>query len=168
MSQHYTLPFFNEINLSQLEDTYEAIYEFEGAEISLDVNFCTMKDDELVDVSCVSKEVADTLKKHLEQIDLHLATAQQALNKDWAENSEGACQEYVEHHKEFIDELKNLSKNEVFKSIHPVRVGFYPVDTSEEGGYMTIDFTVGEDLTDYIVAVYLDEKGQVTDVTLEN
>jgi hypothetical protein len=27
---------------------------------------------------------------------------------------------------------------------------------------------VGEDLTDYIVAVYLDEKGLVTDVTLEN
>ena len=168
MSNQYTLPFFNAINLKQLDDTYEAVFEFEGNEISLDVNFCTLKDDELVDVTCVSVEVADTLKKHLDQIDLHLATAQQAIHKDWAENPEGACREYVEHHKEFIDELKSLSKDEVFKSIHPVRIGFYPVDTSEEGGYMTIDFTVGTDLTDYIVAVYLDEKGLVSDVTLEN
>lgn len=168
MQQAFHLPFFNTIDLSQLEESYESHYVFEGYEISLDLNFCCMRGDELIDVSTVSTEVAEKLKQHLEKIDLHVATAQKALRLDWEQNPEGTCQEYVAHHKEFIDELNHFSIEQVFQTIHPIRIGFYPVDTHEEGGYMTIDFSVGSDLTDYVVAVYLDEQGQVTDVTMES
>jgi hypothetical protein len=105
------------------------------------------------------------------------ADARKAIAKDLALGEEGeAMHLYKTHHFEELDaatlaerfgitELAQIDDARFIAGLQLVRVGLYP---KEPDATFVCDYTLGADLTDYIIAVTYDNRGRVRGVAMES
>ena len=163
----YTLPHFGEIDTTKLEEYYDTEIEFNEEEISLDLNF----EDESIDTNKL-----DAIKKMIESLSNYDKQNKKFIEEDYKDEKQDTVRTYIEHHLEEIDEdelseiidvsNKSVKKEiQMMKALHLVRVGFYP---HGEEIFATFDYSLDQDITNYLVVINLDENGKLVYMTMES
>lgn len=164
---NYSLPYFGDLDPKDLEEYYEVEIDFEGQELQIDLNF----EDDSIDVKRL-----DVVKKFMENIPNWDKKNKQYIEEDYASEEGDTVREYIEHHLEEIGK-EELSKSmdlggpeedthkQLIKSLRLVRVGLYP---DKEGDFAVFDYSIGPELTQYLVVINTDENGNLDYMTLES
>lgn len=163
----YTLPYFGELDLTDLEDRYDVSLEFKGEEIDADLNF---------DEAKIEQKHLDIVKNFLDKLTEFDAKNHQHILNDFRSEKGDTVKEYLSFHLEQIpkDELVGLvdfndtavsPEEQLFKAIKLVRVGFYPHDEEQ---IVVFDYSIGRNLTDHIIVVDVDKKGNLNYITMES
>ena len=161
----YTLPLFGELDLDSLEDYYEAEFEYEDRTFYVNLNF----DEEKLEENRLhfAMHFLQNLPSNVTQTD----------NAVWDDfKSGGTAKDYIDHHLEVIPQdeldeiLKHTDKNQseeiqLFSILQLYRIGIYP----ENGdNYIVMDYNIGVGVTDYVVVVNINVKGQIKSIEMES
>jgi hypothetical protein len=159
------LKYFNEIDLQNLTDYYEVDIDFKGNSVQLDINFQETK---------INESNLDYLKSILDDLDGILLKINDFIKNDYKSGED--VKEFLAFHIEELDndELesllsvsdKSLSREEQLLSIIKLkRIGFYPEDNDE---YVIFDFVTDEEVSQYLLVVKVNSKGQLDHITMES
>ncbi|OQP58135.1 hypothetical protein A3860_07355 [Niastella vici] len=163
----YTLPHFGEIDLSNLDEYYDVEIEMNGKEVDLDLNF---------EKKTVDPARLDIVKKFLEKLPEFDQKNKKYIVEDFEGEDNDTVATYVEHHLEELDEdelgeiidFKNEAvepEKQFIDALHLTRVGFYP-DGDDQ--FAIFDYSIGRELTDYLVVIFTDENGELEYMTMES
>ncbi|HVU58291.1 MAG TPA: DUF2004 domain-containing protein [Puia sp.] len=163
----YTLPYFGQLDLANLEDYYQVEIEFEGGTIEIDLNF----EETSIDAKRMDKAV-----KFIETISAFDKKNKKYIEKDFKDEEGDTVREYISHHLQDInrEELAGLvdfdnksvsPEEQLFKQLRLVRMGLYP---ESEDQFAIFDYSIGVDLTNYLVVINTDEKGKLDYMTMES
>ncbi|MEO7488960.1 MAG: DUF2004 domain-containing protein [Ferruginibacter sp.] len=163
----YLLPPFGQIYLTNLEAYYDATINYDGKGIELDLNFENKTSD--------SKQM-DAVKGFIDRIAEFDKKNRKYIDKDYTDDEGDTVKLYVQHHLEDIGkvELSKLvdfdnnaisSEQQLVKALHLVRVGLYP---DSEDQFAIFDYSIGRDLTDYLVVINTDKNGKLDYMTMES
>ena len=163
----YTLPHFEPINIDALDEYYDTEMMLNDKAIQIDLNF---------ENKSIAPEKMDQVKNILAQL-LQLDQQNKTyIANDFEDEDGDTVRTYVEHHLEEIgrDELAafidfnnaNLTpEQQCMHHLHLVRLGLYP---DSEDYFATFDYSLGKDLTDYLVVINIDAEGQLQYLTMES
>ena len=102
----------------------------------------------------------------LREIDRHARTAKAAIDARQDESGDAAF--YHQHHREQCgSEVAGETVEEMLGRLVPVAVWFAP-DDEERDWNASIDYSLGEDVTDYLLSVRMDPRGGIVDVAMES
>ncbi|GAE65417.1 DUF2004 domain-containing protein [Chryseobacterium indologenes] len=163
----YTLPHFGKVALQNLEEYYDVNIDFKGNEIQLDLNF---------ENPSIDPAKLDKVKNFLENIEKFDKQNKAYITEDYHDQDGDTVKSYLEHHLEEIDreELSALinfndpniePEQQLLTKLELVRVGFYP---DSEDTFAILDYSIGQDLTDYLVVINTDENGQLDYMAMES
>lgn len=136
------------------EEYWEATVALEGREIEVDLN---VEDDE------VDQAAFRSTLSWLDRLPELTALAAAAIRNDPHSSDDSAVALYLEHHQDELGDGADL--NALFERLQIVRIGPYPNDDEDR---VVVDWSIGRDVTDYIVSVYVDASGRVSHVELES
>lgn len=166
MSSIYKLPYFEEIDLNENEEYYASEFEYRDHIISIDLNLDDIEGK-------ISKSKLDKVKNFLDNIDTPYTNALIAIQKKYKDVEN--CDYFDQHLKELeasdLNQLlskadKSLSEREQLISVlYLTTIGFYPYSNKP---FATFDFTIGEDLTNWLVVVDFNNKGEIYYITEES
>ncbi len=159
------LPYFGVIAIDELSDYYQADYNYDGKNIPLDLNFD--------DTEISSGDLSATIVA-LQSIPQLISTAYIELKKSYQTN--GVVKQYINRHMSglsaqqletlFTGTADDLNKEQkMLSQLKIVRIGFYPEDILDT---ITIDFSIGYDLTDTIIVMNFNSKMQLEDIGQES
>ena len=160
------LQFENE-NFNNLNDYYEKSIIIDGNNIQLDLNF------EAKETNNSELKLANEFISKLSNFNKNILTE---FQNDYANNLDSTVKEYIEHHLDELnsDEVNSIIKDDnssdsndkkLLKSLKLKRIGIYPYDQNNFGIF---DYSIGEDLTQYLITVYLNSKGEIVDISMES
>lgn len=160
----FKLPIFNEIDLDDLENWYDAQVEVDGDKVSMDMNF---------DETTANETEVAFVKEYLEKLPETSRLLKGRVQTDAAGTVVG---EYVNRVTENVSEEKlnellskadqSLPQHEQLLSfLRLKRVAFFPEDAER---FAFFDYTIGVDFTDFLLAFTLDTKGEVVELSIEN
>ena len=163
----YTLPYFGNLSTDNLEEYYAVNIAFNGTEIQLDLNF----EEKTIDLTTM-----DNAKKLLETIGEFDAQNQKYLRDDYHDEDGDTVKLYLEHHlaevaKEELSTLINFDdktiepEKQLLAQLQLVRVGLY---LHEEESFAIFDYSIGEEITDYLVVVKTDMDGTLDYMVMES
>lgn len=163
--QKYNLAVFGEIDLNKLDGNYESEIIINGNKIALNLNF---------DEKNVKVENFTTIEKFLNDMNKFENIAKAEIENDFKNGTE--VKDYIEHHLEEIDfehlnlkidksDFLNSVENEMFKKLHLSSVIFYPEYADE---HIVFDYTIGQDLTDLLIAVKFNKNGEFEKLVMES
>jgi hypothetical protein len=146
---------------------WDATLSFAERDVMLDL---TVEGSELT-----AAELEDVLKKAADLRGLD-KRARKAIASDAEGDEEAAAALYVSLHRdELSDEQlqqlfgttdrKAVTPDALLSKLHVVRVGLYP---ENEDGQILLDYSLGEDVTNYLLCVSFDAEGDVAAVDLES
>lgn len=163
----YVLPCFGQLDSENLEEYYDCEINFNNTMVSVDLNF----GDRKIDISRL--EIA---KKFIEQLADYDFKNKKYIEQDYKEDVGDTVRAYIEHH---LDELGETELNElidpsnkkisqedqVVKKLHLVRMGLYP-DSDDQ--FAIFDYSIGPEITQYLVVLFIDEFGDLDYITMES
>lgn len=163
----YTLPHFGEIDTSNLDEYYDVDIEFNDNDVTIDLNF----DDKSIDTKHL-----DNVNKIIKDLATYDEQNVKYIEQDYKNKDADTVRTYIEHHLEEIDEAELLDvidlsdkadnkEIQVLKALHLVRVGFYP---HNEDYFVTFDYTLDQDITNYLVVINTDANGKLVYMTMES
>ncbi|AZA80753.1 hypothetical protein C1637_11985 [Chryseobacterium lactis] len=163
----YTLPHFGQVSTENLEEYYDVNIDFKGNEILLDLNF---------ENSSIDTPKLDKVKNFLENIEKFDKLNKTYIVEDYHDQDGDTVKYYIEHHLEEIDqdELSTLinfddpdtkPEQQLLAKLELVRVGLYP---DSEDHFAILDYSIGEEITDYLVTINTDENGQLDYMSMES
>ncbi len=161
-------PVFGEVVVDSDEGIeWSGSQSLRGQAVSVDL---TLPGGETNPGACLDK-VASFVKE-MEAFD---ATAREALGDDYEEGPDSAVGGYLDHH---LDELDPKVVTKIFgvvpdavdlpaflRAARLCRVGLYP---SELDRCAVFDYTIGKDVTQYVLSVAFDGEGEVTSIDMES
>lgn len=163
----YVLPSFGQLDSENLEEYYDCDIIFNNTQVSIDLNFGDCK----IDISRL--EIA---KKFIEQIADYDYKNKKYIEQDYTDEDGDTVREYVEHHLDELgeDELSELidpsnkktsREDQLVKKLHLVRMGLYP-DSDDQ--FAIFDYSIGPEITQYLVVLFIDEYGNLDYLTMES
>lgn len=161
----FVLISFGEIDSSNLDEYYDTEVVVDGNVIELDISF----DEASIDIDKLKK-----INSYLEDIQKLDQLGLSTIKKDF--ESGEMVKEYIKHHLEELDDdsLNGLMKQtkagktneeKLLYSLKLKRIGFYP-HTKER--FVNLDYSLDNDLTDYLVVLDFREEGTLHYITLES
>lgn len=160
------LKYFGKLDLNKTKEYIDVLTNINGNEVSIDLNIIEEK---------ITKNTIQPTISFLENLSKIEKIAHKQLLSDFKNGS--IVKDYIEHHiGEFNDEdLISLriestdsfeSKKEKFlNKIHLKRIGIYP----EEWDSLAIfDYTINDDLTQYLIVLSFDSDGKFVDIFIES
>jgi hypothetical protein len=164
---NFKLPHFGVLNPAALEEYYDVDIDFNNKQIQVDLNF----ENKTIDV-----ERLEMVKRFIENIRIHDLNNKKHIEADFADEDGDTVREYLEHHIEELatDELNQLigfntktvdQPKLLLKKLYLTRVGLYP-DSKEQ--FAIFDYTIGRELTDYLVVINTDENGNLDYMTMKS
>ncbi|RAJ08613.1 uncharacterized protein DUF2004 [Chitinophaga skermanii] len=163
---NFQLPLFGDVNPRSLEEYYEQDIELGGKVVRIDLNF------EMVSVS-EKKLVA--LQELLAQLPTLQATAWEAFQQDLA--TKDTIKQLLRF---FLDEKLdktvladllanakegNSDEEKLLSAFELKRIGFFP---EQENEFVIMDYSLPNNINNYLVVAYLNSKGKVTVVEIED
>jgi len=163
----YSLPYFGELDSKNLEEYYDVDIDFNGQKTQIDLNF---------ENNSIDTKRLDIVKQFIENISEFDKKNKKYIEQDYADADNGTVKTYVEHHLEEIgkDELSNLvdfdnkatnPEIQLMNSLRLVRVGLYP---DNEDQFAVFDYSIRKELTQYLVVININEKGDLDYMTMES
>lgn len=163
----YTLPYFGNLPTDNLEEYYAVNIAFNGAEIQIDLNF----EEKTIDLTTM-----DNAKKLLETIGEFDAQNQKYLRDDYHDEEGDTVKLYLEHHLAEVgkEELSTLihfddkttePEKQLLAHLKLVRVGLY---LHSEESFAIFDYSIGEDITNYLVVIKTDMDGTLDYMVMES
>jgi hypothetical protein len=163
----YTLPHFGKIDTSNLKEYYNVKIAFNENDVRIDLNF---------DGKSIDTKHLDNVKKIIKDLETYDQQNVTYIEQDYKDKGTDTVRTYIEHHLEEIDEAELLDvidltdkadnkEIQVLKALHLVRVGFYPHSKKK---FVTFDYSLDRDLTDYLVVINTDENGKLVNMTMES
>jgi len=164
---NYSLSHFGDIDPENLEEYYDVDIDFDGHKIQIDLNF--------EDIHIDSKRL-DIAKRFIDNISEFDKQNKKYIEQDYADEDGDTVRTYVEHHLEDMDkdELSGLvdfdnavtsPEIQLMNSLRLKRVGLYP---DEESHFAVFDYSIGRELTQYLVVINIDENGNLDYLTMES
>ncbi|REC44533.1 DUF2004 domain-containing protein [Chryseobacterium sp. 5_R23647] len=165
--KEYTLPHFGNLATENLEEYYTVNIEFDGAEIEIDLNFENKTFDTIT---------MDKVKNFIENIEKYNKLNKTYILNDYNDEDGDTVKSYLEHHLDEVEkeELSNLinfddktiePELQLLKNLKLVRVGLYP---DNEDNFAIFDYSIGVEITNYLVVINTDEHGQLDYMTMES
>jgi hypothetical protein len=162
-----TLPHFGQIDLTSLKDYYEADVKLSDSEIQVDLNFT----DSTIDI-----QTMELVGKFINDIDKFDKQNKIHIKEDYDNEKGETVNLYLEHHLSEIDEseLADLidfdneesePKKQLLSALKLVRVGLYP---QAKRNFAVFDYTIGRELTDYLVVINLNKEGEIQNMEMES
>jgi len=159
-------PLFGAVDLGTT-GTWEATLEFAGREVDVDMT--------LDEPSSAPADIQERLSL-LDTLSLLDRVARVAIAGESRDGEVTASALYMAHHRQ---ELSREEWTQVFGGIDPtsidvetflahlhlVRVGLYPAD---EDRCLLLDYTLGKEVTDYLLSVSFDRDGQFAAIDMES
>jgi hypothetical protein len=163
----YTLPHFGQLATENLEEYYDVDIVFNGNEIQIDLNF----ENKAIDIATMDK-----VKNFIENIEKFDILNKNYILDDYNDEEGDTVKFYLEDHLEEIgkDELSTLInfddttielEQQLLAKLKLVRVGLYP---ESEDNFAIFDYSIGQDITNYLVVINTDENGQLEYMTMES
>lgn len=165
----FKLPHFEEIDIDQLEEYYQVDMQHKGIELSLDIN---VKGKQL------PKEVLENMANLIKNISNQDEKNRNYIESDYRAADGDTVKEFMEFHvEEIAEDLKGIVdfKNQ---EIHPevqllnklkfVRMGFYPDGQYDSHCFAVCDYTVDREISDQLIVVNLNEKGELINLAWES
>lgn len=162
-----TLPHFGRIDSASLDEYYDTEIPFNGNQIQLDLNF---------ENKTIEPKRLEVVKEFINNIRIHDIKNKKYIDKDYNDEDGDTVKSYLEHHLEELgeNELSELielnskstdHEKQLLKKLHLVRVGIYP-DSKDQFGIF--DYSIGQDITNYLVVINTDENGNLDYLTMES
>ena len=163
----YALPYFGNLPTENLEEYYDVDIELNGNEIQVDLNFENQTVDTLI---------LDKVKNFIEKLEKFDKLNKTYILNDYNDEDGDTVKFYLEHHLEEVDkeELTKLvnfddtitePEQQLLSKLKLVRVGLYP---DNEDNFAIFDYSIGKDITNYLVVINTDENGQLDYMTMES
>lgn len=163
----YALPYFGNLPTENLEEYYDVDIELNGNEIQVDLNFENQTVDTLI---------LDKVKNFIEKLEKFDKLNKTYILNDYNDEDGDTVKFYLEHHLEEVDkeELTKLvnfddtitePEQQLLSKLKLVRVGLYP---DNEDNFAIFDYSIGKDITNYLVLINTDENGQLDYMTMES
>ena len=163
----YALPYFGNLPTENLEEYYDVDIELNGNEIQVDLNFENQTVDTLI---------LDKVKNFIEKVEKFDKLNKTYILNDYNDEDGDTVKFYLEHHLEEVDkeELTKLvnfddtiiePEQQLLSKLKLVRVGLYP---DNEDNFAIFDYSIGKDITNYLVVINTDENGQLDYMTMES
>lgn len=165
--ENYSVPYFGEIDAKNLKAYYSTFIKVNKKKLQLDLNF----ENRFIETLRL-----DILKDFISNIsDLDIKN-QKYIESDYTNEECDTVKTYILHHLEELDrkELSTLidftSKSispeiQLMNSLRLVRVGLYP---EIESAFAIFDYSIGQDLTQYLIAIHVDENGKFSHMVMES
>ena len=161
------LPHFGILDSDSLDEYYDVEIDFNGQEIQIDLNFA----NKTIDIQRL-----ETAKQFIENIRIHDLNNKKYIQQDFNDEDGDTVRFYLEHHLEELasDDLNNLigadfksaeQSAQLLNKLHLVRVGLYP---DSEDQFAIFDYSIGKELTNYLVVINTDENGNLDYMTMES
>ncbi|WP_026724950.1 DUF2004 domain-containing protein [Flavobacterium sasangense] len=160
------LKFFGKIDLNNTKEYIDVSANINGNKISIDLIFFEKK------VSKKTIEPTIHLLNNLSEIEKN---AKKIILEDY--KIQNVVLDYIEHHlQEFSEsDLQSLDiiqtekleekKLKFLNKIKLVRIGIYPEDSDSMA---TFDYTIGRDLTQYLIVIRFDSEGKLVEIVMES
>jgi hypothetical protein len=166
MSQ-YILPHFEPLDLESLDSYYDAQIQYNGNEVDLDLNFWGEP---------ITPARLDLVKNILENLKGFDSKNRQYIDQDFADESADTVKTYLDFHLTELDE-EDLARfvdynnpitpeQQLINALKLVRVGFYPDEGEDQ--IAVFDYSLGNDITDHLVVIFINEKGEMDHITMES
>lgn len=163
----YTLPHFGNLSTENLKDYYDIDIDFNGTQIQIDLNF----ENDTIDTLTMDK-----IKNFIENIDKFDKLNKNYILNDYNDEDGETVKLYLEHHLEEVgkEELSTLinfddtitePEKQLLEKLKLVRVGIYPHD---EENFAIFDYSIGREITQYLVVINTDENGELEYMTMES
>ncbi|QNN40462.1 DUF2004 domain-containing protein [Pedobacter roseus] len=163
----YALPYFGNLSTENLEEYYDVDIELNGNEIQVDLNF----EHQTVDTLILGK-----VKNFIEKLEKFDNLNKTYILNDYNDEDGDTVKFYLEHHLEEVDKedltkLVNFAdtitepEKQLLSKLKLVRVGLYP---DNEDNFAIFDYSIGKDITNYLVVINTDENGQLDYMTMES
>lgn len=161
------LPHFGHLDPSSLEEYYDADIPFNNTQIQIDLNFENKN---------IEPARLETVKAFIENIRIHDINNKKYIDADYNDKEGDTVKTYLQHHLEELgeEELSGLidmntksteHEKQLLKKLHLVRVGIYP---DSEDQFATFDYSIGDEITEYLVVINTDENGNLDYMTMES
>jgi hypothetical protein len=161
------LPYFGNIDTASLDEYYDVDIDFNGQEVQIDLNF---------ENSNIESKRLESAKQFIDNLRIHDLNNKKYIQNDFEDEDGDTVRLYLEHHLEElgVDDLNHLIGNNtktvdqpnlLLKKLHLVRVGLYP---DSESQFAIFDYTIGKDITNYLVVINTDENGNLDYMTMES
>ena len=174
----YLLSPFGQIDLTSLNEEYNAVIELNEKEIRIDINF---------DKTTIEKSEMDNIKNFIENIDKFDKQNMGFIEKDFNDENGDTVKEYIEFHieefeKEELAQLIDYDNKEIapekqlLNKLTLERVGLYPDGKYETKYFAVFDYTFEGNvyidgrrtITDQIIVVKTDNNGKLDHLSWES
>lgn len=163
----YALPYFGNLPIENLEEYYNVDIELNGNKILVDLNFEHQTVDTLI---------LDKIKNFIEKLEKFDKLNKTYILNDYNDEDGDTVKFYLEHHLEEVDkeELTKLvnfddritePEKQLLSKLKLVRVGLSP---DNEDNFAIFDYSIGKDITNYLVVINTDENGELDYMTMES
>jgi hypothetical protein len=163
----YTLPHFGNLAIGNLEEYYHVTIDFQGNEVEIDLNF----ENKTIDVETMGK-----VKNFIENLEELNQLNTTYILDDYNDENGDTVKFYLEHHLDVVDkdvlsDLINFNdtttnpEKQLFAKLKLVRVGLYP---DSGNNFAIFDYSIGKNITNYLVVINTDENGQLDYLTMES
>jgi hypothetical protein len=164
----YNLPHFEPIDPASPLEYYSAQIEFNNNEIELDLNFWG---------EAIEPKRLDLVKNILDNLKEFDSKNRKYIEQDYANESADTVKTYIDHHltelpeedlARYID-LNNSSitpEKQLINALQLVRVGFYPDEGEDQ--IAVFDYSLGYDVTNYLIVIFINTNGELDHLTMES
>ena len=161
------LPYFGNLDSESLEEYYDVEIDFNNSVIQIDLNF---------DNNSINIRRLEIVKQFIDNIRIHDLNNKKNIQRDFENKDADTVRLYIENHLEELasDDLDNLiganSKSvdqpgRLVSKLHLVRIGLYPDSVDQ---FAIFDYSIGKELTNYLVVINTDENGNLDYITMES
>ena len=161
------LPHFGKLPTENLEEYYDVDIDFKGNQIQIDLNF----DSKTIDASTFEK-----IKKVIENIEKFDEQNKKYILQDYNDEEGDTVKFYLEHHLDEVekeelsalinfDDTANEPEKQLLNKLKMVRVGLYPND---KDNFAIFDYSIGQEITNYLVVINTDENGALDFMSMES
>ncbi|CAN5877434.1 hypothetical protein BH11BAC4_BH11BAC4_17840 [soil metagenome] len=163
----FSLPHFEKIDPEALAAYYDVNIHFNNTEIQIDLNF---------DNKSIAPARLETVKHFIENIRIHDLKNKEYIQQDYKDEDSDTVKFYLEQHLEELGETELASlidpgskstdhEKQLLKKLQLVRVGLYP---DSEDQFAIFDYSIGQEITNYLVVLNTDENGNLEYMTMES
>lgn len=164
---NFNLPHFGPVDPNDLEAYYDVAISFGGRQIEIDLNF---------ESKTIDLKQLETVQHFIDNIRIFDINNKGFIAADYNQKDGDTVKFYLRHHLEELGtaELAALlpagsKKPEheklLLQKLHLVRVGIYP-DSLDQ--FAVFDYSLGKDITNYLVVLFTDENGNLDYMTMES
>ncbi|WP_162687473.1 DUF2004 domain-containing protein [Bradymonas sediminis] len=160
------MPYFEELDLTQLDEYYDVEIKLGSDEIKIDLNF---------EVEEIDPGSMDLVKRSIEDIESQDAKNRAHISSDFYSESAGTVKSFMKFHIDEIgsalsgivdfDDTSKSFDQQLMEKLKLVRMGFYPQYST---GFIVFDYIVGREISDEIVVVNIDRQGELINIAWES